>query len=53
MAAEDASFAAGRVRYRADVIVDGAPAIPHEAEKFVRLDRSRPGQEQVVVPESV
>lgn len=35
---EDAHFVADRTRDRADVIVDGAPTIPHEPEvEFVRL----------------
>jgi uridine kinase len=38
MAEEDAHFASDRARDRADVIVDGAPSIPHDPEEaFVRL----------------
>lgn len=37
-AAEDAHFARDRARARADVLVDGAPALPHDPEtEFVRL----------------
>ena len=38
MAEEDAHFAADRARDRADVIVDGAPSVPHDPDvEFVRL----------------
>jgi uridine kinase len=41
MAEEDAHFATDRARDRADVIVDGAPSVPHDPEDaFVRLDQS-------------
>jgi len=41
MTEEDAHFAADRARDRADVIVDGAPSLPHDPEEeFVRLDQS-------------
>jgi hypothetical protein len=40
MAEEDAHFATDRARDRADVIVDGAPSVPHDPEDaFVRLDQ--------------
>jgi uridine kinase len=41
MAEEHAHFAEDRARDRADVIVDGAPSMPHDPEEeFVRLDQS-------------
>ncbi len=41
MAEEDAHYAVDRTRNRADVIVDGAPSIPHDPEsQYVRLGRN-------------